>query len=79
MFRIKVISMKYIDQAALELLRLNINPETNRSNLDINKLAALLSVHRNTATRITNRLQSSGHIVKHHTCGRHGAEIEVCA
>ncbi len=79
MFRIDVIGMRFIDQAALNLLRENINPQTNRSRLNNNQLAACLSVHFNTATRITNRLEHAGHIIKHRTRGRGGVEIEVCA
>jgi len=79
MFGIDVIAMRFIDRAALKLLRENVNPVTNRVDLTINDLAASLLVSRNTATNITNRLQSAGHIVKHNKGGRCGAEIEICS
>ncbi len=78
MFRIDVISMRFIDRAALNLLREKTNPETNRAEMNINQLAEQLLVTRRTATRITDRLQESGNIIKHKTRGRGGAEIEVC-
>lgn len=77
MFRIDVIYMRYIDKAALDLLKAAVNPETNRAGLNINQLAEQLLISRRTASRITDRLQEAGHIHKHKTRGCGGAEIEV--
>jgi len=79
MFGIDVIYMRFIDKAALDILKAKVNPQTNRADLNINQLAEELLISRRTASRITDRLQAAGHILKHKTRGCGGAEIEVFA
>ena len=56
--------MHYRDERALQLLELH-SDEQNVVTIDLNRLAELLGCERHTASRITDRLEGAGLIIKH--------------